>query len=82
MRRYQIDALNGAASRQATSMSEAISKARRMLGVSRVFRGAIYQTDRPAAKGDREYCTAMDVWRKRSAATREMNTPADVVITW
>jgi hypothetical protein len=79
---YTIERSNGD-SATANSKASAISTARRMLGVARVYRGAQYQTDRPIGRiGDREYCTGLDIWRSRANAARETNGHADVVITW
>ena len=79
---YTIERSNGD-SATANSKASAISTARRMLGVARVYRGAQYQTDRPAGcDGDREYCTGLDIWRSRADAARETNGQADAVITW
>lgn len=81
MSKYTIERTNGDKA-TANSMADAVASARRMLGASRVYRGAEYQTDRPGKDGDRENCTGLDIWASRRNAAREMSAPADVVISW
>lgn len=85
MKTYHIDRSNGT-HRTATSLADALRIARELLGVSRVYRGAEYQTDRPAseywkARGlAREYCTGLDIWTSRKGAAEGSQAP--VVISW
>lgn len=81
MTTYSIDRSNGEI-RTASNSKAAFATARRMLGVSRVYRGAEYQTDRPGQHGEREYCTGLDIWTSRADANRETGGPAPVVISW
>lgn len=81
MKTYKIDRSNGD-SRTVSSSKVAIATARRMLGVSRVYRGAEYQTDRPGKDGDREYCTGLDIWASRADANRVTGGQAPIVISW
>lgn len=80
MKTYQIDRSNGD-TRTAKSMTDALATARRMLGVSRVYRGAEYITDRPV-KDDREACNALDIWTARNQASAISDAQAPIVISW
>lgn len=60
--------------RTATSMADAIRKARAGLLATRIYRGAEYDHE----DGGR----ALDLWRDKRNATREMGVPADAVVTW
>lgn len=82
MHKYRITSDNGD-THTARSMKAAIATARRELGVTRVYRGAQYRTDRPGTEGERErvYCTGLDIWRTRAEATRQSNACAPVVIS-
>lgn len=81
MKTYQIDRSNGD-TRTAKSMADALATARRMLGVSRVYRGAEYATDRPTKEGDREGCTGLDIWTSRAHAAQQTNGQPPVVISF
>ena len=80
MPKYRIDRDNGDTT-TARSMSAALATARRELGVSRVYRGAQYRTDRPGTDGDRIFCTGLDIWRTRREATSQSGTCAPIVIS-
>jgi hypothetical protein len=79
--KYTIERSNGTPARHATSLRKAISIARAMLSVPRVYRGAQYLTDRPNGE-DLESCEAIDIWRRRDWAHFEMANSADAVISW
>lgn len=57
---------------QASSKRKAISTARRILGVSRVFKGAEYVTDEAAGNDNRVEVNALDMWANRENARRQM----------
>lgn len=44
-------------------------------------KGATYETDRPAADGEREYVMATEYWRTRREANQEQSCTAPVVIS-
>lgn len=81
MKTYKIERANGD-KRTAASLRGALTVARRMLGVHRIYRGAEYQTDRPDDNGEREYCTGLDIWTSRKMAITDTGKSADVVISW
>jgi hypothetical protein len=81
MRTYKIERTNGDRA-TAHSLKDALAASRRMLGVTRVYRGAEYQTDRPGKDDEREYCTGLDIWTSPAEAKRQSDAPAPVVISW
>jgi len=83
MKTYTIERTNGD-KRTATRMTEAIVTARQMLGVSRAYRGAEYQSDREVdyATERRENCTCLDIWRTLRDASEQSGACAPIVISW
>ena len=78
--RYTIERSNGE-KRTANSINGALRIARNMIGVSRMYRGALYTTDRSGAN-DRIECYALDIWTTGEQAIRENGSQAPVVISW
>lgn len=83
MTTYTIERTNGE-KREATRMAEALVIARQMMGVSRAYRGAEYQSDREVdfATERRENCTCLDIWRTLADAREQSGACAPVVISW
>lgn len=79
--KYKLN-FNGGRERTARSMYEAIRIARQVLGAQRVYRGAQYVTDTDWKDGQRRTVDALDIWKSRSNAGRQMDAPADCVISW
>lgn len=80
--RYQITYRRNGSTDKSRNMEWALRLCRLTLNADRVYKGAEYQTDRPAAGDDREPCNALDIWISRSRAKAESNVAADAVITW
>ncbi len=80
--KYRLDRNNGTDPQFASSKKHAIRLAKEWIGVNRVYRGAEYQTDRLSENGERQSVFALDIWSNKLNASQQMNTCADVVISW